>query len=232
MERLTDILLGQEVVSPEIFSADIVAINLGLTFILAALIALVYKRVHKGVSYSQSFVVSIVLVSMVVSLAMMVIGNDITRAFALLGTFTIIRYRTAVKDPKDTAFIFIALVVGLAVGSANYSIAIVGTIMLSGASLFLDAVNFGAAVKREKVLYLTVNTKSIDSEKLESITKRSFTSTVLLDVNYQREDSRLVYSYNVQEKSQAQEDSFIRDAVKLNGVESAEILASQNLIEF
>jgi len=232
MEQFIDILLGKDAVAPEIFSADIVAFNLALAFALAAVTALTYKRVHKGVSYSQSFVVSIVLVSMVVALAMMVIGNDITRAFALLGTFTIIRYRTAVKDPKDTAFIFISLVVGLAVGSTNYSIAIVGTLMLNAASLLLHFMNFGAAVKREKVLYLSVNTKLIDSEKLEDAIKSSFTKTTLLDVNFVREGSKLVYSYNVEEKSKAQEDKFIKAVAKLKGVESAEILASQNLIEF
>ena len=108
MTEFIDQLLGNDVATPVIYSADIVAFNLLVAMVLGMIIGLVYKQVHKGISYSQSYVYSIVVVTMTVSLAMMVIGNDITRAFALLGTFTIIRYRTAVKDPKDTAFIFIA----------------------------------------------------------------------------------------------------------------------------
>jgi len=232
MQELIDRLLGNTVVAPDIFSADVVAFNLALTFVLGVLIALVYKRVHKGISYSQSYVYSIVIVAMVVSLAMMVIGNDITRAFALLGTFTIIRYRTAVKDPKDTAFIFISLVVGLAVGSANYSIAITGAAVMSAAALFLDHINFGAATKLEQVLYMTVDAKKSDQDELSKTLHKLFKSSTLLNVNYLNANNQLIYSYNVTTKKSDKTGDIVKSLSKVKGVDNVEILASQNLVEF
>ena len=232
MQEIIDRLLGNTVVAPDIFSADIVAFNLVLTFILSAIIALVYKRVHKGISYSQSYVYSIVIVAMVVSLAMMVIGNDITRAFALLGTFTIIRYRTAVKDPKDTAFIFIALVVGLAVGSANYSIAVTGTVVMSLAAILLDYIDFGAATKLEHVLYMTVDAKKTDQDALSKLLHKVFKSSTLLNVNYLNPKNQLIYSYNVTTKNASEAGDIVKQISDLKGVENVELLASQNLVEF
>lgn len=229
---LSDVLLGNNVFSPDIYSSDIVAFNLILTAILAIGIAYTYKYVHNGISYSQSYVYSIVLVSMTVSLAMMVIGNDITRAFALLGTFTIIRYRTAVKDPKDTAFIFMALVLGLAVGSSNYSIAITGTAVFSIVSIILHLVNFGAVKKLDHVLYVTADIKTSDEEKLADLMKKSFKKQTLLNVSYGKQGKKLMYSYNVTLAKESKQDTIIKELIELKGVDDAEILTAANVIEF
>lgn len=232
MRELLDRLLGNTVTAPDIYSADIVTLNLLLALIVGMTVATVYKRVHKGISYSQSYVYSIVIVTMVVALAMMVIGNDITRAFALLGTFTIIRYRTAVKDPKDTAFIFIALVLGLAVGASNYGIAVSGTFVMSIAALALDRLNFGAATKLEQVMYLTVDAKKIDQDKLEQTMHSAFTHSTLLNVNYINDGDKLTYAYNVTAKKTAKADKTLKMFYTIKGVETAEILTAQNLVEF
>lgn len=232
MREILDRLLGNTVVAPDIYSAEIVAVNLFLALLIGLIIGTVYKRVHKGISYSQSYVYSIVIVTMVVALAMMVIGNDITRAFALLGTFTIIRYRTAVKDPKDTAFIFIALVLGLAAGSSNYGIAISGTVIMSATALFLDWINFGAVTKLEQVLYLTVNAKKVGQEDIEKVMKKLLIHTTLLNVNYNNDDDRMTYTFNIEMKKSGTSDDIIKKLTALKGVHEAEVLAAQNLVEF
>ena len=81
--------------------ADIL-INMLLAFILGLFISYIYKITHKGLSYSQSFMLTIVFVALIVSMVMMVIGNNLARAFALVGALTIIRFRTVIKDTKDT----------------------------------------------------------------------------------------------------------------------------------
>lgn len=232
LDTVVDLLLGNNIAAPTIYSADIVAFNLGVSLLLALIVALTYKQVHKGISYSQSYVYSLVLVTMVVTLAMMVIGNDITRAFALLGTFTIIRYRTAVKDPKDTAFIFIGLVIGLAVGSANYAIAFTGAAIICLAALILDAFDFGSITKLDHVLYLTVNLNDIDQDKLKAKIDTSFKKSGILNVTYQKEGKHILYTYNVMLNKDQQVDKVLKDLSKMDGIEDIEILASQNIVEF
>lgn len=229
---IVDLVLGNNVAAPEIYSADIVAFNLMVALLLALIIALTYKQVHKGISYSQSYVYSLVLVTMVVTLAMMVIGNDITRAFALLGTFTIIRYRTAVKDPKDTAFIFIGLVVGLAIGSSNYAIAFTGTAIISLAALILDVFNFGSITKYDHVLYMTVDLKEADQDKIKAEIDKSFKKAGVLNVTYQKEGKQVLYTYNVVMNKEQTADKALKALTKLPGIEEIEILASQNIVEF
>jgi uncharacterized membrane protein YhiD involved in acid resistance len=232
MQEFFDVLVGNTVSAPEIYTADIVALNLLGALLVGVIIGSVYKTVHKGISYSQSYVYSIVIVTMVVALAMMVIGNDITRAFALLGTFTIIRYRTAVKDPRDTAFIFVSLVLGLAVGSSNYGIAISGTVVMSLAALLLDRFNFGAATKLEQVLYMTVDAKKFDQSAAESTMKKALKSSKLLNANYAGADRRMTYTYNITTRADQSASELIDKLTKVKGIEDIEVLASQNLVEF
>ena len=81
--------------------------------------------------------------TMVVSLVMYVIGNSIITAFGLLGALALIRFRNVLKDTRDTVFVFIALVTGMAVGSQRYMTAIVGTIALLLATFYLTTTSFG-----------------------------------------------------------------------------------------
>lgn len=231
IERIVQTLLGRNLVIVDNYSADIVFINLLVTAILSICIAYTYKLVHKGISYSQSYVHSIVIVAIVVSLAMMVIGNDITRAFALLGTFTIIRYRTAVKDPKDTAFIFISLVLGLATGSSNYSIAIVGITFFCLLALLLHYTNFGELKKHEYVLYLTQNNNVDTKDSLHNTFKKLFKSSEVINVIY-NEKGELISTYNITFKKGLETDSAIKEIGNVPGVARSEILHGQNVVEF
>jgi len=139
-------------------------INMILATLLGIYLAVIYKKTHKTVSYSQSFSVTLVLLPVITAIAMMVIGNNVVTAFALLGTFTIIRYRTALKDTKDTAFVFAALIVGLGVGTLNYSVIIFGTILLGILMLLLDMFNFGASKMYDYILTFHSTNKAVEED--------------------------------------------------------------------
>src|SRR3989344_9236862 len=95
-------------------NAAIVVINLLFVLALELVIAWVYQRTHRTLSYSQSFVGTIVLMGIIASLIMMVVTENILGAFALLGAFSLIRFRTIVKETRDIAFVFFALAIGVA----------------------------------------------------------------------------------------------------------------------
>lgn len=114
-----------------------------LAFVLGQLIAWVYKRTHSGLSYSRSFTESLVLITMVVSLVMFVIGDSIVTAFGLIGALAIIRFRNVLKDTRDTVFVFYSLVLGMALGSQRYGPAILGTLALLSATIYLNWIRFG-----------------------------------------------------------------------------------------
>ena len=124
-----------------------VVFNSLVAFILGLFIAYTYKKTHQGLSYSQSFVLTIIFVTIIIGFVMMVIGNSLARAFALVGALSIIRFRTVVKDTKDTAYVFMALAVGMGAGTGNYFIAVYATAFMSGVAWILYKFNFWATIE-------------------------------------------------------------------------------------
>jgi len=231
MQQL-DQLFTQAVNTKAFNSATTVVIGLLASMVIGVLVALVYKHVHRGVSYSQSYAYSIVMMTMVVTLVMLVIGGNLTKAFTLLGAFTIIRFRTAVKDPKDTVFIFAALVLGLAVGSGYYAMAATGTVIICLAALILDKFNFGTLIKKEYVLYLVVDPKKIDQEHLEPMLHTIFLDLSVININFRSESKSVQFTYNAKLAKAMTYTKAMQMLSEIEGVRSAEILASQQIVEF
>lgn len=117
--------------------------NLLLAYVLAQFIAWLYVWTHRGLSYSRNMVHSIVLLGMIVTMVMLVVGDSIARAFGLVGALAIIRFRTVVRDARDTTFIFLALAVGIAIGAQHAVVAILGTIVISLVAALLQFTDFG-----------------------------------------------------------------------------------------
>jgi len=141
---------------------DVVA-NILISFLLGMLIALTYRWTHRGFNYSYSFVNTIVLLPMITALVMMVIGNNLARAFGLVGAMSIIRFRTVVKDTRDTAFVFFALATGMAAGTGYYVIAVPGTLLMVTIIFLLFIIRFGSTGSNQVLLRMTV--RSSDNEK-------------------------------------------------------------------
>ena len=98
--------------------------SLMLSFVLSVAVAKVYQITYKGVSFSPAFMHTLVICAMVIAAVMLIIGSNIARAFSLVGALSIIRFRNAVKDPRDVAYIFLAMGIGMACGTRFYSIGI------------------------------------------------------------------------------------------------------------
>ena len=105
------------------------ALRLLLAFVLSVFIVIIYQWTHvKGPQ--KSFTDTLIILCMLISVVMVVIGDSIARAFSLVGALSIIRFRTAIQDPRDIGFVFYALAVGMAVGAGSPSIAILATFLI------------------------------------------------------------------------------------------------------
>jgi uncharacterized membrane protein YhiD involved in acid resistance len=139
----------------DLFSYIDVMLAMALTTLLCLLLSFVYRKTHRGVFYSQSFLIALVLMGVATSVVMMIIGTNIARAFSLVGALSIIRFRTAVKDTRDTAFIFLAIVVGMGIGTKFYGISILLAFFASSFVLAAHHFDFGLKKKSEKFLRVT-----------------------------------------------------------------------------
>ncbi|MEM7473697.1 MAG: DUF4956 domain-containing protein [Planctomycetota bacterium] len=117
-------------------------VAMGLSAFCSMMIAYCYRGTHKGTGYSQNYTQSLVLLSLVTTLIMIVIGSNIARAFSLVGALSIIRFRNAVKETRDVAFIFFAMAIAMACGTRFYSLAMTATVMNCLAMFAMFATNF------------------------------------------------------------------------------------------
>jgi hypothetical protein len=188
------------------YSFESIVLSLLLSFVLGQLIAWIYAWSHSGLSYSRSFTQSLVLMTLVVSLVMYVIGNSIITAFGLLGALALIRFRNVLKDTRDTVFVFIALVVGMAVGSQRYMIAVVGTVALGLAVLYLDATSFGTLGRYDG--YLTCRFGSaVDRGRLSSMLHRFCRAVKQVSTRQSGDDDggELVYQVGLRDRQRSGE---------------------------
>ncbi len=105
------------------------------SFIIGLFIFLVYKKCYRGVVYSHSFNVSILLMTMITSMIIITIGSNLILSLGMVGALSIVRFRTAIKDPVDLVFLFWAVASGLATGARIIAIALVGSIFIGLALL-------------------------------------------------------------------------------------------------
>ncbi len=129
-----------------------VATALGLSFLLSLVIAWVYRYTHKGVSYSQQYVHTLVLMGTIVSLIMLIIGSNVARAFALVGALSIIRFRNAMKETRDVGFIFLSMAIGMAVGTRFFLLGTFATFVLCAIVIILARFDMFSKEVTERIL--------------------------------------------------------------------------------
>lgn len=141
--------------------------NLLIALLCGIIISLVYKFSYKGVNYAASFSVSLIMLTMITSVVIMVIGNNLARAFGMVGAMSIIRFRTAIKDTIDIMFIFFALAIGLACGVKLYAIAIFSTIFICLVFIAISKMNFSITRKKEFLLQVMAYTSLYNENQIE-----------------------------------------------------------------
>jgi hypothetical protein len=214
------------------FNPIIIMVNIGLSFGLSYFIAVLYKATHKGLSYSQSFTQTLVVFSIVATAAMMVIGNSLARAFGLAGALSIIRFRTVIKEPKDIAYLFWVLVIGLACGTQGYPVAITATILVSIVVLLLDKTNFGSIRKHDYILRYYIDNEITNNEDVQELLQTYFKSCILMVINSHEGGRVLEFSYNVQFIKESEQSNLLKDLSSLKGVSNIHLLKATSDIEY
>jgi len=222
VDNFTSIYLPQEII-----------INLILSFVLGLIISVVYKHTHKGLSYSQSFMITNIFVAVIVCMVIMIIGNSLARAFALVGALSIIRFRTVVKDTKDTAYIFWSLAAGMASGTGSYFLAIAGTFIITSIAFILDKTNFGSIIKSEFILQFRTISNNSETSSLfnKTISKFSKSSTLLSSESSENGES-IKLSFDIVLKDEKNQTQLISELSKIAGLKEIVIIAAKSDVDY
>ena len=128
--------------------------GLMLAFVCGHAIAWVYMFTHTGLSYSKSFVNSLVVIPTIVSMVMLVLSNNLVTAFGLMAIFAIVRFRNVLRDTLDTSFILSVIVIGMACGTLKFATAIAGCMMICLIMFYIWLTSFGTRHRYDTILNL------------------------------------------------------------------------------
>jgi len=126
-----------------------IAANIIVSGILGLLIFVSYMISHRGTIYSKKFNVSLVVLTVLTSMVMTVIGNNVALSLGMVGALSIVRFRTAIKDSRDTVYIFWTIIVGICCGVGDYIVAGIGS-----GFVFLLLLVFGAVKNNNRMLVI------------------------------------------------------------------------------
>ena len=216
-----------------IYGPSEILLNLMLAFILGMVISWVYKATHSGLSYSQSFMLTSIFVAVIVCMVIMVIGNNLARAFALVGALSIIRFRTVVKDTKDTAYIFWALAAGMAAGTGSYFLAVAGSLVIALIAYVLNITNYGSIHKSEFILQFRIKNNDSDSHQkyVDTISRYAKKST-LLHVEPSGDNNTSKMSFDIVMKKDEDHNKFANEIATLVGISEVGLVAARHDVDY
>lgn len=191
------------------------ALALALAFGIGMFIFLVYKKTFAGVMYSSSFGVSLVAMTMITTLVILAVTSNVVLSLGMVGALSIVRYRTAVKDPLDVGFLFWTVAIGVTCGAGLYLISILATLFIAFIYILL------VKVRNRKHQYLLIVKHHSDAaqavqNRLSSLKKVLKNKTVVKDY------TELTYEIRLSEE----------DAGFLSGLSQMDGVSSAVLVEF
>lgn len=199
--------------------------SLALAFFLGLLVSGVYRLTNRNRPLNPSLMLTFIILSMIIALVMMVIGNSIARAFSLVGALSIIRFRTVVKDNRDIAYVFFALAAGMASGVGNYILAATGVGFIALMLLLLDFVQFGVTSRGQFLLRYQMIVSEIDLKDIDRILEKYFSSYRRLSMKTLRMGQFVEYTYLVRFRRQVDEQLFVSELSAVEGMERVTLIA-------
>ena len=201
-------------------------ISLILAAAIGLLISQLYRYTHRGLNYEHTFMASLVLLAPIVSVVMLYIRGDLVLSLGLIGSLSIVRFRTAVKDTRDMVFLFWVIAVGLGAGTYNWGVVVVSSffIMLVVAGLYF--VRYGHTQNTDFVLVLSGKTP-FKIETAREIIQRYSIEARLRSYEVHDKQWENVYELRLSELSSQSSDKLVTELKALANVSEVSLLAPQ-----
>jgi hypothetical protein len=176
---------------------DRVLLSLIVSFIVALFIFYMYRKCFSGVIYTRHFNIGLVLVSLVVTLVILPISSSLALSLGMVGALSIVRFRTAIKDPIDVVFMFWAIAIGIISGAGLYMVALVGSPIIGLFLFVLSRANLRTNDPYLLVIHYTTDAeaavqKALPENKLRSRTVNSTGVELMVEVRMKSKDASKV----------------------------------------
>ena len=194
-------------------------ISLGLGFIVGLIIAVVYRKTYRGVLYSPSFTLTLIMLTLITTPVVMCIKSDIALSMGMVGALSIVRFRTAVKDPMDTAYMFWALTMGILLGAGLHLIALIVVLCISVLLFLLSYAKFTTPNAYLLVVHYDEYCETAISKELKNRLK----SVKLRSKTLTRAGAEMTYEVRLND-----EHGIVTRMLDIEGVHDATLVACQS----
>ena len=200
----------------------VLVVRLLAAFALGCLVSLIYAITHrKDETYQPSFITTLVLLSILIAVVTQVIGQNVARAFSLVGALAIVRFRTVVADTRDTAFVIFAVVEGMAVGAGQFTVGLAG-LAVGGVAAFVVRPR---RVQARTNWRLTIRVGiGHDQTKLEPVLARHFSARELVATSTARQGAALEVSFTVRLAPSSSPEAAVAEVNGVAGVQQADLI--------
>ena len=221
---MPDFLKSPFATGPNVSPSDVL-VRLALALLFGGLVSWIYCRTRKGEAIAASFPTTLVLLSVLIAMVTQVIGDNVARAFSLVGALSIVRFRTVVRDTQDTAYVIFAVVVGMAVGAKNPWVAIIGLGVVGFAAAVMMFLRPGTVIDDDPdyVLSLKVALGQDLNKILDGQCDAHLTERKLLSMGTGKQGIALSAIYQVRLKPGASADELVRLLNRTEGVQSVQL---------
>lgn len=204
-----------------------IVMHILLSAIISIMIYISYWYTHTGTNYSKKFNVSLVTLTILTGTVMTVIGNNIALSLGMVGALSIVRFRTAIKDSRDTTYIFWAIIVGICCGVGDYTVASIGSLVVFVVLLLLGR------VRNDNRFLLIIKARNEHNLEIEKTVSQYFSNKAVLKVkNTTKEQLEYIYELtrNVYDKAHYNEKSIMDSLYELSNVEYVNVVAQSDEI--
>lgn len=198
---------------------------------LCSIITLAYRKTHVGVSYSRSFVQSLVLSGIVSCIMIIAVGNNLARGLGILGALAIIRFRTPIRNPRDIIFLFASLAIGISAGSQLYLVAIAGTLTFALTALVLDWSPYSTKQTFEGLLRFSSPMKSKQESDISSVLSQFSSNVELIAMRDSSQGERVEYAYQIRLLHPSLKSELIRALNDIGDIDDINFVMQRETVE-
>jgi uncharacterized membrane protein YhiD involved in acid resistance len=216
--------------SAAIASPQAAALSLLLAFVLAQLIAASYVWTFRGMSYSTSLVQAMVIGATIAAMLMLAIGNSIAAGLGIAGGLALVRFRTALREPRDMMFVFASLAVGVSSGVGAYAVAVVGTLVFGLVAITLTASEFGAQRRFDGLLRFQLPVTTDEGEVMRLLRKHS-SFVALVTLREVAQGQAMEHAYQIRITDPKHRTSLVHGLEQLPGIQDVSLLLQEPTVE-
>jgi hypothetical protein len=220
---MPDFLKAPFINGPEISPPEVL-VRLFLALVLGAVVAWIYRRTRRGAEISSSFPVTLVLLSVLIAMVTQVIGDNVARAFSLVGALSIVRFRTVVRDTQDTAYVIFAVVVGMAVGANDLWVGVIGIGVVGIAGYLMTArAKVFSASQPAFLLSLRVGLGHDLDKLLGGALEAHLQERELMSVGTAKQGASLDVTYETRLRPAGSADELVKALNRIEGVQNVQL---------